>query len=157
MGKLDPKAVPESRATRYPRRFQQHGGDVTKRAFRRLGPHAGLTQFGVNLVRVEPGGMSSLRHWHTEEDEFVVMLSGELVLVTDEGEQPLRAGDLAAFPKNVPNGHHVLNRSSGDATFIVVGPNVDGDVAYYSDVDMMVGPGDAPFRTRAGVPYDDVP
>lgn len=157
MGKLDPNAVPESRATRYPKRFQQHGGgDVTKRVFRRLGPHAGLTQFGVNLVRVEPGGMSSLRHWHTEEDEFVVMLTGELVLVTDEGEQPLRAGELAAFPKNVANGHHVLNRSSADATFIVVGPNVDHDIAYYSDVDMMVGPGEAPFRTRAGVKYDDV-
>ena len=155
MGKIDPTAVPESRAKRYQKRFQQHGGDITKRAFRRLGPLAGLTQFGVNLVRIEPGGMSSLRHWHTEEDEFVVMLTGELVLVTNEGETPLRAGDLAAFPKNVQNGHHVLNRSSADATFIVVGPSVDGDIAYYSDVDMMVGPGDAPFRTRAGVPYED--
>jgi len=157
MGKIDVTAAPETRTTHYPRRFQQHGGDVGKRSFRRLAPLAGLTQIGVNLVRVEPGGMSSLRHWHTHEDELVVMLTGELVLVTDDGESTLRAGDLAAFPKNVANGHHVLNRSGTDATFVVVGTSQDDDVAYYSDVDMMVGPGEAPFRTRAGVPYDDAP
>ncbi len=158
MGKIDLNEVPEVRKTGYPKRFQQHGGgDVLKRAFRRVGAAAGLTQFGVSWVRMEPGGMSSLRHWHSDEDEFMVMLQGELVLVMNEGETTLRPGDMAAFPKGVANGHHVLNRSTADAVFVVMGPSIDRDVTTYSDVDMVVGPGEQPFRTKAGVPYEDVP
>ena len=82
----------------------------------RLGDPAGLTQFGVNLLRLPPGAWSSQRHWHTGEDEFVYVLSGEVVLVTDAGEEVLRAGDAAGFPANDGNGHCLQNRSAQDAS-----------------------------------------
>src|SRR5690242_9686140 len=96
----------------------------------RLGDPAGLKQFGVNLLRLPPGAWSSQRHWHTHEDEFVYVLSGEVVLVTDEGEEVLRAGDAAGFVANDPNGHCLQNRSDRDATVLEVGTRVPGNMAY---------------------------
>src|SRR5246127_5803852 len=89
---LDPNSVPEHRRSMYPEPFKSRMGD---RAKRRLGEACGLTQFGVNLVTLGPGGQSALRHWHTHEDEFVYVLSGEVVLITDAGEQTLSAGMCA--------------------------------------------------------------
>ena len=88
------------------------GSSRSWRAARRLalGNAAGLTQFGVNLTRIKPGAASALRHWHENEDEFVYMLEGELVLVEDEGETILKPGDCAGFKANVANGHHLVNR-----------------------------------------------
>lgn len=157
MGKIDLNAVPEQCGTGYPKRFHAIKGDILKRNFRRVGQAGGLTQFGVNWVRLESGGVSSLRHWHMQEDEFIVVLEGELVMITDEGEAIMHAGDMAAFPKGVENGHHFLNRSARDAVLLAVGTKNREEVAYYSDVDMMVGPGDAPYRTRAGTVYGDIP
>src|ERR671927_1633196 len=82
----------------------------------KLGDPAGLTQFGVNLLRLPPGAWSSQRHWHTTEDEFICVLSGEVTLVTDSGEEVLRAGDCAGFKANDPDGHCLQNRSERDAT-----------------------------------------
>src|SRR5258705_13091063 len=87
----------------------------------KLGDPAGLTQFGVNLVRLPPGAWSSQRHWHAHEDELVWVVEGELVLVTDAGEEPLRSGECATFKGGVRDGHHLQNRSSRDAAFLVVG------------------------------------
>src|SRR5215813_6252433 len=87
----------------------------------KLGDAAGLTQFGVNLLRLPPGAWSSQRHWHTGEDEFVYVLSGEVVLVTDSGEEVLRSGDAAGFPAGDANGHCLQNRSSGDADVLEIG------------------------------------
>ncbi len=97
----------------------------------------GLTQFGANLVRVEPGAWSSLRHWHEEEDEFLIMVSGELVLIEDEGESVMRAGDCAGFPKGSGNGHHLVNRSSEEGVFLVVGTRGSKERCHYPDADLV--------------------
>jgi uncharacterized cupin superfamily protein len=122
---------------------------------RRIGNAAGLTQFGVNIVRLPPGAWSSQRHWHTATDELVYVLSGELVLVTDEGEEILRAGDAAGFKANDRNGHHLQNRSPQDATFLEMGTRVPGDAATYSDVDLLSPPDQQPaiYTHRDGTPY----
>ena len=128
------------------------------RARTKLGDAAGLTQFGVNLCRLPPGAWSSQRHWHTGEDEFVYVLSGEVVLVTDSGEEVLRAGDAAGFPANDANGHCFQNRSDCEAQILEVGTRVTGDMGYYPDIDM-VAPAEgkpAAYTHRDGTPYQDI-
>jgi len=128
------------------------------RARTKLGDAAGLTQFGVNLCRLPPGAWSSQRHWHTGEDEFVYVLSGEVVLVTDSGEEVLRAGDAAGFPANDANGHCFQNRSDREAQILEVGTRVTGDMGYYPDIDM-VAPAEgkpAAYTHRDGTPYQDI-
>jgi uncharacterized cupin superfamily protein len=124
----------------------------------KLGDAAGLTQFGVNLLRLPPGAWSSQRHWHTSGDEFVYVLSGEVVLVTDGGEEVLRAGDAAGFTAQDPNGHCLQNRSDREALVLEIGTRVPDDTAYYSDIDM-VAPADgkpAVYIHRDGTPYSDI-
>ncbi len=124
----------------------------------KLGDAAGLTQFGVNLLRLPPGAWSSQRHWHTSGDEFVYVLSGEVVLVTDGGEEVLSAGDAAGFPAEDTNGHCLQNRSDGDAQVLEIGTRVAGDAAYYPDIDMMAPAGGKPavYTHRDGTPYPDI-
>ena len=124
----------------------------------RLGDTAGLTQFGVNLCKLPAGAWSSQRHWHTSGDEFVYVLSGEVVLVTDGGEEVLRAGDSAGFPANDANGHCFQNRSDREAQILEIGTRVSGDTAYYSDIDMVAPPGGRPaaYTRRDGAPYPDI-
>lgn len=133
MPKLDLDTVPVKSGSTYP---DPYAAMVQGRSSLRLGEAAGLTQFGVNLVRLGPGAMSSLRHWHLAEDEFVMVLSGECVMVQDEGETLMRPGDCAGFPAGSTNGHHFLNRSDQLATFLVVGAKAPREVATYSDVDL---------------------
>jgi uncharacterized cupin superfamily protein len=123
----------------------------------KLGDAAGLTQFGVNLLRLPPGAWSSQRHWHTGEDEFVYVLSGEVVLVTDGGDEILRAGDAAGFKAGDTNGHCLQNRSATDATVLEIGTRVPGDTGYYSDIDMVAPAGGKPalYTHRDGTPYPD--
>ena len=124
----------------------------------KLGDVAGLTQFGVNLLRLPPGAWSSQRHWHTGGDEFVYVLSGEVVLVTDGDEEILGAGDAAGFPAGDTNGHCLQNRSNREAQVLEVGTRVAGDTGYYSDIDM-VAPADgepAIYTHRDGTPYPDI-
>ena len=130
---FDPQTLPESNATSYP---EQYRAGNQHRWNRRLGDHAGLKNFGVNLTRIEPGGQSSCRHWHKTQDEFVYVLSGEVVLHTNAGEQVLRAGMCAGFPAGAEDGHHFLNRSSTDVLLLVVGDRTPGDEVTYPDVDM---------------------
>jgi uncharacterized cupin superfamily protein len=118
----------------------------------RLGDAAGLTQFGVNLLRLPPGAWSSQRHWHTGEDEFVYVVSGAVVLVTDAGEEELRAGDAAGFKANDGDGHCLQNRSGQDAVVLEIGSRVATSIAYYSDIDMMVTPG-VGYTHRDSTPY----
>jgi uncharacterized cupin superfamily protein len=117
----------------------------------KLGDAAGLSQFGVNLLRLPPGAWSSQRHWHTREDEFVYVLSGEIVLVTDGGEEVLHAADAAGFPAGDTNGHCLQNRSNADALVLEIGTRVPGETAYYSDIDM-VAQSDG-YTHRDGTPY----
>ena len=102
----------------------------------RLGDSAGLKNFGVNYTVLPPGTMSSQRHWHSVQDEFVMVLSGELVLITNEGETLLRRGMSAGFPAGEQNGHHLVNRSESDAVYLEVGDRQPGDDGQYPDVDM---------------------
>lgn len=116
------------------------------RSSMRLGDAGGLTQFGANLVMLEPGALSSLRHWHLQEDEFVIITEGECVLVQDAGDVVMKVGDCAAFPAGSANGHHFLNRSDKIAKFLVVGSKAKREVATYSDVDLTVEMGDGKAR-----------
>ncbi|MBM3519092.1 MAG: cupin domain-containing protein [Alphaproteobacteria bacterium] len=149
---LDPMTVPERVGSSYPEGFRD---TVAGRAKRALGDALGLTNFGVNLVRLPPGVASSIRHWHSHEDEFIYVLSGELVLVTDHREELLRPGATAGFPAGAADGHHLINRGSGDALYLEVGDRSAGDVVTYADVDLMLvpqGSGRA-FTNKRGEPY----
>jgi uncharacterized cupin superfamily protein len=131
---VDPKDVPEVRSTVYPEPFRSR---VANRVKRRLGEACGLTRFGVNLVTLGPGAQSALRHWHTLEDEFVYVLSGQVVLVTNAGEQMLSAGACAGYPAGSRDAHHFINRSDKPATYLEIGSRIDGDNAFYPDDDIM--------------------
>jgi uncharacterized cupin superfamily protein len=154
MPKIDPRTAPKGSGTRYPPPLDE---PCKKRSWLRLGDAAGLTQFGVNLLRLAPGVWSSQRHWHALEDEFVHVLEGEVVLVTDEAEQPMRAGESAGFKAGVKNGHCLQNRSPVDAVLLVVGSRNDADHGEYSDIDMVFKPGRyggaGGYTRRDGTPY----
>jgi uncharacterized cupin superfamily protein len=151
MGKrIDADSVPTVIGTQYPK---PHDKPCLRRERRRLGEAGHLTQFGVNLLRLPPGVWSSQRHWHTAEDEFVFVVAGEVVLVTDQGEEILRAGDSAGFKANEPNGHHLQNRSAYDAVVLEVGGRDERDGTFYSDIDMRIDPGSNRYKHRDGTPY----
>ena len=147
-----PTDVPASSATSYPEPFRSM---MSGRSKRRLGDAFGLKNFGVNLVRLPPGLASSQRHWHTHEDEFVYVLEGETVLVSNDGEQVLRAGMAAGFPAGTPDGHHFLNRSQADAVLLVVGDRREEDEARDPDVDLDLRhiDGEVRFTRKDGTPY----
>lgn len=148
---LDPARVEPKSGSLYPRQFLKL---VEGRSRRKLGDPLGLRDFGVNLTELMPGAASALRHWHKEEDEFIFVVSGELTLITDEGEQVLRPGQCAGFPKGVANGHHLVNRSNAAATYLEVGSRQNSDEAFYSDVDMTVSRADMVFRKHDGSAYE---
>ena len=120
------------------------------------GAAAGLTQFGVNLLRLPPGAWSSQRHWHSAEDEFVYVLEGEVVLVTDDGEEVLRAGDCVGFPAGDANAHHLQNRGAAEVVLLEVGSRrPDSDAVDYPDIDLKLDAGDRGYRHRDGTRYGD--
>jgi uncharacterized cupin superfamily protein len=131
---LDPATVEEIRKSGYPEPYRSRMGDRMKK---RLGDACGLTKFGVNLVTLGPGGRSALRHWHTLEDEFVYILAGEVVLISDVGEQILRAGMCAGYPAAKRDAHHFVNRSDQPAQYLEIGNRIDGDNAFYPDDDLL--------------------
>ena len=143
MPKLDLSKVPVKTGSIYP---EPYASMVKGRSSLRLGDAGGLTQFGANLVTLQPGALSSLRHWHLNEDEFVMITEGTCVMVQDEGETVMNPGDCAAFPAGSTNGHHFLNRSDKIAKFLVVGSKAKREVATYSDVDLTVEMGDGKAR-----------
>ena len=152
MPKLDLSKVPVKTGSIYP---EPYASMMQGRSSLRLGDAGGLTQFGVNLVTLAPGALSSLRHWHRAEDEFVMVTAGECVMVTDAGETLMRVGDCAAFPANTADGHHFINRGAAPASFLVVGSKAKHEVATYSDVDLVVEieNGTATFRHKDGSAY----
>lgn len=125
---------------------------------RKLGDAAGLTQFGVNLLVLPPGAWSSQRHWHTCQDEFIHVLVGEVTLVTDAGEEVLRAGDSAGFKAGEANGHCLRNRATADARILEIGTRVGGDEAHYSDIDLFSPAEGKPaiYTHRDGKPYENL-
>jgi len=156
MAKVDPQNVPSSEGSPYPAPFDQ---PCRGRRTERLGTALGLTQFGVNMMTIEPGAWSSQRHWHSHEDEFVYVVEGELTLVEDDGETVLRPGDSAGWAAGDRNGHHLRNDSEKPARFLAVGTRFDEDHGEYSDIDMTFGPsrystGSGNFRHKDGTPYE---
>jgi len=151
MPKLDLDSIPGRKGSDYPKPF---GDNMAERIRQRLGDAGGLTQFGVNLLQLPPGAWSAQRHWHSAEDEFVYIVSGEVVLVTDDGEEVLRAGDCAAFAANTPNGHHLINRSASMAVCLEVGTRApENDRVVYSDIDMLFDPEQDCYVHKDGTPY----
>ena len=153
MPKIDLAKVPVKTGSIYP---EPYATQMQGRSSLRLGQAGGLTQFGANLVILEPGARSSLRHWHRHEDEFVMVTQGECILIEDAGETLMRAGDCAAFPAGNPDGHCLVNRSKTEARFLVVGTKAASEVATYSDVDLRVEmeEGQARFTYKDGTPWD---
>ena len=153
--RIDPATIASVAGTLYPPPF-----DIPCRARerKRLGDAAGLTQFGVNLLRLPPGAWSSQRHWHTGSDEFVYVLAGEVVLVTDAGEEVLHAGDAAGFKAGDGNGHCLRNQSAADVLVLEIGTRVAADTGYYADIDMIAPAGSKPalYTRRDSTPYTDI-
>jgi uncharacterized cupin superfamily protein len=152
--RIDIAQLPSLIGTFYPPPF-----DVPCRARERtkLGDAAGLTQFGVNLLRLPPGAWSSQRHWHSSSDEFVYVLAGEVTLVTDAGEEVLRTGDAAGFKAGDQNGHCLQNRSRADVLALEIGTRTADDAAAYSDIDMLAPAAGKPMYTRRdGTPYTGI-
>jgi len=133
MPKIDTTKLKPRESTNYPDAFKHVVKGREKTA---LGNAADLSQFGVNLTRLKPGAASALRHWHQNEDEFVYILAGELVLIEDDGETIMRPGDCAGFKANVANGHHLVNRTERDALYLEIGTRAPAERAHYPDVDL---------------------
>jgi uncharacterized cupin superfamily protein len=153
--KIDAAVLEPVLGTSYPPPFD---APCLARERRRLGDAAGLTQFGVNLLRLPPGAWSSQRHWHTEGDEFVYVLAGEVTLLTDASPEVLRAGDAAGFKAGDRNGHCLQNHTRADVLVLEIGTRAAADAVYYSDIDMMAPPEGKPaaYTHRDGTPYPGV-
>lgn len=150
---FDPLTLPESNATSYPEPYRAAN---QQRWNRRLGDHAKLTNYGVNLTRIVPGAQSSDRHAHSRQDEFVYVLQGEVALESDAGVQVLRPGMCAGFPAGTGNAHRFVNRTAGDVLLLVIGDRTAGDEVSYPDIDMhgRMGPdGRYTFTRKDGTAY----
>ena len=150
---LDPASVSPRSSSGYPEPFRSR---VLPREKRALGDALGLTKMGVNLTTLPPGKESSMRHFHTREDELVFVIEGEVVLRTDEGEQVLTAGMCAGFPAGSQNGHQLVNRSARPARYLEVSNRDPEDIAEYPDVDLAyrkARDGGATFTRKDGTPY----
>jgi uncharacterized cupin superfamily protein len=153
--RIDPNTLSFQIGTFYPTPYDK---PCRARARKRLGDAASLTQFGVNLTRLSPGAWSSQRHWHTEQDEFIYLLEGEAILVSEAGEEILKPGDCAGFKAGEPDGHHLQNRSERDVVYLEIGTRNAGDGVQYSDIDMVCPPNAMPamYTRRDGTPYQNL-
>lgn len=152
MPKIDIRKLPVRTTSAYPTEFQEAVAGREKIA---LGDAVGLTQFGVNLTRLKPGAASALRHWHEEEDELVYVLEGEVVLIENDGEALLKAGEAAGFKAGVANGHHLVNRSDRDAVLLEIGTRAGRERAHYPDDDLQFSrdQNGVQIRRKSGEPY----
>jgi len=152
MPALDPATVPAVTGSGYPEAFKSR---VATRRKQRLGDALGLKNFGVNLTTIPPGAVSALRHWHSHEDEFIYVVSGELVLITNGSEQRLGPGMCAGFPAGRPDGHCLVNRTDRDAVYLEVGDRKPDDAVTYPDDDIAgrATPQGRRFTRKDGTPY----
>jgi len=151
---VDPREVPEDGSTAYPAAYRPL---VAKRFRRRLGNAAGITNFGVNLTRIAPGGQSAARHWHTKQDEFIYVVEGEPTLLTNAGRTRLAPGMCAAFPAGAQDGHCLLNETDRDVLYLEIGDRTPGDGAQYPDDDLVALFVDGKWRytRKNGTPYEE--
>ena len=150
MKKITLSTIPCRHGSSYP---APHDGPCRERMRFPLGRSQGLTAFGVNLCVIPPGTWSSQRHWHSHEDEFVWVVEGELTLISDDGEETLRAGDCAAFKAGDADGHHLINKTSHPAKVLEIGNSDARDRCLYSDIDMVAEPGVEGFSHKDGSLY----
>ena len=150
MPKIDLDSVRQTNRTGYPSPFSE---DVAGRFYRRIGKAGGLTEIGVSHVVLEPGAVSSQRHWHNGIDEFVVVLEGEAMLVENDGETVMRAGDCASFPKDVANGHHLVNRGERPCTLLAIDSRRDEGDCHYPDIDLHFDAAGGRMTHKDGTPY----
>jgi uncharacterized cupin superfamily protein len=151
---VNPLEAPESNSTSYPALFRAVNQN---RWNRRIGESLGLTNFGVNITRIVPGGQSSSRHWHSRQDEFVYVLVGEVVLETNEGERVLGPGTCAGFPAGARDGHRFVNKGTSDVLLLVVGDRTAGDEVHYPDIDLharLDADGRYRFTRKDGTPLE---
>jgi uncharacterized cupin superfamily protein len=150
---IDPSNVLETTGSNYPEKFKSL---VAGRFKKRLGNVANLKNFGVNLVKLEPGSRSALRHWHTKQDEFIYILEGEATLVTNTGEEILKSGMAAGFPAGEADGHHLLNLSNADVVYLEIGDRTSQDTVDYPDDDLIAVDRDGTwkFTHKDGSFYD---
>ena len=149
MPKADLSAIEETNRTGYPAPYD---ADVAGRWYRSIAPATGLSDFGASLVRLEPGAWSSQRHWHEGEDELMVMIEGEVVLVEDGVRTLLRPGDVVAWAKDVANGHHLINESTTECRFLVVGTD-HGKDCHYPDIDLLYEGASDSYLHKDRTPY----
>lgn len=148
---IDPETIAVITGSSYPEPFASQIGERRKWA---LGDALGLTNYGVNLVELMPGALSSMRHCHSKQDEFVYLLEGELVLITDKGEHILHAGMAAGYPAGSGDGHQMVNRSDAPARYLVVGDRSPGDIVSYPDIDLALSEQERDdFTHKDGTPY----
>ena len=149
---INPESVPEHTGSNYPKELQHI---VKGRSRKKLSKVAGLTNFGVNLVTLLPGSCSSIRHWHSKQDEFIYIVEGEVTLVTNEGLQRLKPGDCAGFPAGEANGHHLINQSDSIAKYLEIGDKTSGDTVNYPDEDLVAKDSDTGwvFTRKDGSSY----
>jgi uncharacterized cupin superfamily protein len=149
---FDPTDLPEQSGSGYPEPYKSR---VAGRHKRRLGDHAGLKNYGVNLTRLDPGAESSMRHWHTKQDEFIYVIEGEVTLVTDAGRQKLAAGMAAGFPAGKADGHQLVNETTKPVRYLEIGDRTPGDGATYSEADLAAKLVDGKwvFTHKDGSPY----
>ncbi len=149
---IDPARLPANTDSGYPEPYRSQ---VLPREKRALGDAAGLTKIGINHTTLAPGAASSMRHWHTHEDELVYVLAGELMLVTDRGEQPIKSGQCAGFPAGHRDGHQLVNRGTAPAVYLEISNRDEADAALYPDVDLVWNaPGsNGGYSHKDGQPY----
>jgi uncharacterized cupin superfamily protein len=152
MPKIDIAKITPRLGSSYPAAFK---APIVGREEYPLGDAVGLTQFGVNLTRLEPGAASSQRHWHENEDELIFVLEGEIVLIEDAGEIVLRPGDAAGFKAGVANGHQLVNKSAREALYLEIGTRAPTERSHYPDVDLAGEKDERGFRftRKSGEPY----
>lgn len=151
MPKIDLTAIPSVSRTGYP---APYAAPVAGRFYQRLTQPAGLADFGVNIVTLQPSAWSSQRHWHEEEDEFLIMLDGEATLIDDGGRTPMKSGDCAVFPKGDGNGHHLVNEGTVPARFLVVGGKGFSGACHYPDADLYFGGNGGKYQRKDGRPWE---
>lgn len=155
MPKIDLAELPLRVGARYPKRFLRANGDTTLRQSQQVA--LGLTAFGATRVLLPPGGASSIRHYHTREDELVIVISGQVILLSNDGETAMGPGDIASFPMGVEDAHAFVNRSSEPAVIVAIGNNSDDDQWFYPDVGMRGDRELGYVSTATGEPYTDDP
>ncbi|WP_172296632.1 cupin domain-containing protein [Pseudoruegeria sp. HB172150] len=150
---IDLDSLPVRTGTIYPPPLDK---EVAGRSSIRAGDAGGLTQFGANIVMLAPGAKSSIRHWHENEDEFVMIMQGEIVLHSDAGETVMQPGDCAAFPAGDTDAHCFINRTDAEVRFLVVGSKAPLEIAHYPDKGLKVeiGGGKAKMMHEDGRPYE---